>query len=527
AGSTANLGLDLKFSPTGTDSPDHLTLDLPPGLLANASIANGSCLARTQTSGATCEVGSGTVTATADVGGLISVPIPVSVPVTFYLVPPPAADDLAGLAVEGLGEQIGQTAGIEVRPTGNPLGVGVTIDLVLPDHLPLDLPGIGQVPLAQISVDEINSTFDGLRYPATCPATPADVLASADSYSDPTVHAVSAPLTVTGCSSLPYSPKFAVTAVRDRSDDQVTVTTDITQAAGQAPSGAVALGLPVATLAPNLGSIRALCLNVSSGSCAVVGSASAASPLYPKPLTGKAYLTGSFAGLSLTLVFPPPFPLTLTGQVNLVNNSASFSGLPDIPLSSLGVSLDGGSDGLFQAICRTPSGTATATVTDVNRDRTVKLPASFTVAGCPGVAGAGGTSGAGAGTGSPQLSSATVSSHHHGRLSLRFRVVARRHRPKLSRLMVTLPHGLSFVGHRGRHDPRVSGVALRGARLRSAYLSHGRLVITLRRAARALTVTIGPAALRESAGVRTAAAAGRLRLTLTVTTVDARGRRSV
>ena len=44
AGSTANLGVDLTFAPTGTDSPDHMTLNLPPGLLANASIDGGACL---------------------------------------------------------------------------------------------------------------------------------------------------------------------------------------------------------------------------------------------------------------------------------------------------------------------------------------------------------------------------------------------------------------------------------------------------------------------------------------------------
>ena len=39
AGSTTNLGLDLKFANTGTDSPHDLTLSLPPGLLANAAVA--------------------------------------------------------------------------------------------------------------------------------------------------------------------------------------------------------------------------------------------------------------------------------------------------------------------------------------------------------------------------------------------------------------------------------------------------------------------------------------------------------
>ena len=116
-----------------------------------------------------------------------------SVPVSFYLVPPPAAGDLAGLAVEGLGEQIGPTGDIRIRPSGDPAGVGVTINLALPDRLPLTLPLVGQLNAAQISLTEINSTFDGLRYPATCPSSPASLTASVNTYGDGTVHTLSAP----------------------------------------------------------------------------------------------------------------------------------------------------------------------------------------------------------------------------------------------------------------------------------------------------------------------------------------------
>ena len=38
AGSFANLGMDLKFSSSAGDSPKDLTINLPPGLLADASI---------------------------------------------------------------------------------------------------------------------------------------------------------------------------------------------------------------------------------------------------------------------------------------------------------------------------------------------------------------------------------------------------------------------------------------------------------------------------------------------------------
>jgi hypothetical protein len=544
AGSTTNLGLDLTFADSGTDSPHNLTINLPAGLLANASINGGSCLKTAITSGSACQVGSGTVTATADpIPPLVNLPVPVSVPVSFYLVPPPAPGDLAGLAVEGLGEQIGQTGDIRVRPTGDPNGVGVTIKLVLPDQLPLTLPIIGEVPTAFISLTEINSTFDRLRYPATCPASQARLSVSADSYSDPSVHTATAPLAVTGCSSLPYSPVFKATATRDSGDRQVKLATTITQGPTQAPSRSVSLAFPQATLGPNLESIRALCLNLASGTCATVGSATATSPLYPSALTGAAYLTGSSSGLSLTLVFPSPFPLTLTGAVDLARNAATFTGLPDIPLTNLGVNLDGGPAGLFLSTCQTPSGTATATLTDQNGDKTAKVPAAFTVSGCPGTSGTSGGGSAGGGSpgstgnaGSRNGSTTTGVTVGHttisrGRFSglatghpvLTFRMSVAKGSAKLRALTVELPAGLRFVA---RHH-RVVGVSVSGAKIRSLALSGRRLTINVRRAVANLTVTIARGGLTESGAIKRAAKAHRLRsLELTAIAQNTRGTRT-
>ncbi|MGN6869013.1 MAG: hypothetical protein ACTHMY_11495 [Solirubrobacteraceae bacterium] len=402
AGSSADLGLDLKFTNSGTDSPRDLTIILPPGLLANASIDGGACLRSRNVTGTGCKIGTGTVTATPDLVGILNVPLPVSVPVSFYLVPPPAPGDLAGLAVMGLGEQLGATGAIDVRPSGNPAGVGVTISLVLPNQLPLSLPGLPPVNLTQISLDEIKSTFNALRYPATCPRPAATLSVDVDSYADAATHAVSAPLSVTRCAELPYAPSFDATAVRDASDRQVKLDTAVTQTPSQAPSRSIALTFPAATLAPNLGSIQALCLSPSSGMCQPVGAVTAKSPLYPTPLSGNAYLTGSSSGLSLTLAFPSPFPLTLIGAVNLLTNSATFTGLPDIPLTNLTVSLAGGPQGLFLTTCKSPSGTATATLTDQNGDRTLAVPSAFTVSGCPSAgvgSGPGGTAGHGGASG--------------------------------------------------------------------------------------------------------------------------------
>ena len=534
AGAMANLGLDLRFVNTGADSPHNLTINLPPGLLANASIDGGSCLKTVNTTGTACEVGSGTVTASPDVL-VLGLPGSIPVPVTFYLVPPPRAGDLAGLTVIGnvlgVNEQLGATGDIKVRPTGDPDGVGVTIGLALPNQLTLS--GL-TVPVVTISVTEIQSTFDRLRYPATCPSAPAQLTASVDSFDDSTVHQLAAPLSVTGCSSLAYAPKFSVSATRDSSDRQVRLGTVITQGAGEAPSRSVSLAFPTATLAPNIASIRALCLNLASGTCEPVGSASATSPLYPATLTGKAYLTGSSSGLSLTLVFPAPFPLVLTGAVDLLKNAATFTGLPDIPLTNLAVDLDGGAQGLFLSTCQTPYGTATATVTDQNGDHSGTLPAKLAVVGCPGVSapsgtgsgssghsGAGGSSGSGVTAGQLTLSRARLSDLRTGRPALSFRVSAARGTPGVRAVTIALPRGLTFVvhGHRPAH------VSVRGATVRSFSLSHGRLTIILTRPVASLTVVIGRGGLSEARSLL-----GRVRhgkagtLRLTIVARNARGR---
>jgi hypothetical protein len=506
AGSTSDLGVDLTFAPTGTDSPDHMTLNLPPGLLANASIDGGSCLTTADLTDTACEVGNGVVTAYA----YGTVPIPTRV--TFDLVPPPSPGDLAGLAVNSNGTQIGSTADIKVRPSGDPSGVGVTIQFVLPNSL-------DGVP---ISIHEISSTFDGLRYPTTCPSTPQGFAVAADSYADSTVKSASAPLAVTGCSALPYSPAFAVTATRDSGDRQVKVLTNVTQSASEAPSRSVALALPYAQLQASVAGLQRLCLNLASGTCTPVGSVTAASPLYPKALTGKAYLTGSVTSLTLTLVFPAPFPLTLVGSVNLVSNVTTFTGLPDIPLTSLQVALDGGPNGLFATLCHDPSGSASATLTDQNGDKTVTAPAKFTIAGCP--ASGGGTAGGG---GAPQVSAPNAKGLASGHPSLSFRVAVAKKAAKLRALTVELPRGLSIITHRAGHRLIIRGVRVRGGSIRSLSLSHGHLVMTLKRAVSSVTVTLTGAALKESAQLRTQAGRHRLkRLALTVIAENAKGRRT-
>jgi hypothetical protein len=548
AASTANLGTNIAFTPTGGDSVKNLTLQLPSGLIADASIDGGACL-KSSAPLAACQVGSGSVTADVNVAPPLVAP-PLTLSAEFTLVAPPAAGDLAGLDVlvkdpiSGQYGVLGTPAAVSFRSPSDPAGYGLNIAFSnIPDTYPLSVLGL-PVTTTSISVTAIDSTFNGLRFPSTCPGTPARVSVSANSYSASAVQTSSAPLTVTGCGSAAYAPAFKVTAARDSADKQVTLSTAITQTGNQLTSRAVTLAFPPATLAPNLGSIKALCLNLSAG-CSVVGAATATSPLYPTALTGKAYLTGSSSGLSLTLVFPAPFSLTLTGAVNLVKNSAAFAGLPDIPLSNLGVTLNGGAEGLFRATCQSPSGTATASLVSQNGDRTVNPTSKFTVSGCSsppnntgggGTGGGGGGSGSGSGSGTGSTGGTTTTSSgttrvvskaaaglQSGKPRLTFTVSVAKHASKISRLTVGLPGGLSFVRHRVNKKLRVTGVSLRGAKIKSLALSHGRLVITLRKPSAAVTVTLGSLSLKESAGLRTKARRNRVKsLKLTVIVRNAR-----
>ena len=174
-GASQNLGIDLSFAPTGSDSPEKITLEFPPGLSLNTAIDGGTC--RTSAAAMTaCQVGSGTV---AD-GALI-------VPATFDLVAPPATGDLAGLQLLLEGNAVGTPADI----SSGSGAAGIAIKFT---GIPDNFQGI------PVSVTSLTAIFTDLTYPSSCPSPPADVQLTAESYDAPTTpETASAPLTVTDC----------------------------------------------------------------------------------------------------------------------------------------------------------------------------------------------------------------------------------------------------------------------------------------------------------------------------------------
>jgi hypothetical protein len=524
AASTVPLGMNLSFSPSGSDSPKDLTIGLPPGLLADASVNGGACL-KSSTPSAACQVGSGTVNATG-LGVL-----PVTGQIAFDLVAPPKPGDLAGLVLMvtllGQTSQLGSPGEIAVRPATDPAGFGLNISFAnIPDTY-------AEGPLTvSIQVQSMSTTLSSVRMPASCPATPANVTVTTDSYSDPTPHTASAPLQVTGCAALPFTPAFHVTATKDAGDSGTQVISDITQPASpaQATPQSVSLALPGAVLSPNANAVLSgglLCANPASGTCKTIGTATATSPLYPVPLTGTDYLTGTLSALKIVIVFPPPFALTLAGAVDVPHNTTTFTGLPDIPLSDLKVTLAGGKNAAFAAFCSPASGTASSTLIAQSGARaTVSAP--FTVAGCSGSQG---TTGSSPGTkasptGRAGIVSGAVSGLASGHPSLSFKLTAGKN-AKLKSFTVKLPRGLSFVRHRVHGRLKLLGVALKGAKVKSLSLKHGALLVTLRAPVNTLSAKIGSPALKESAALRSAAKHHRLkRLQLTVLLTNTAGKRT-
>ncbi|MEA2210952.1 MAG: hypothetical protein QOF83_900 [Solirubrobacteraceae bacterium] len=531
AASIVNLGLDLKFAPNPvSDSAKDMTLNLPPGLLANAAIDGGACLNSSAPNPA-CQVGSGTVTATPFVLGLPGPAVPVTV--SFDLVAPPSPADLAGLIImannpiTGVPAQLGSPGEITVSPAGAVSiafhGIPNTYALLGPVAVP-------------IAVDEIKSTFNGLRMPTRCPSPAARFGVTADSYGSASLKSASAPLQVTGCSGLPFSPLLSVSAVKDSADNGVRLTTDVTQSTGQATSRITGLAFPAAVVSPNAAAVVTgglLCTNLSFASCKTIGIASAKSPLYPRVLAGKVYLTGSLAAPAITVTFPPPFALTLNGKVSLATNTTTFSGVPDLPLSDLKVQLSGGPEAAFATTCATPSGDAVGSFTSQDGDLLATSTAPFTVTGCPASSRGGGSSGGGSGGGTgagsgsgrptvaplglPSLASATLTGLKRGRPVISFKLTTGPGAPKLTSLTVPLPRGLAYVRHRVHRRSVLQGVTVGNAKVKSLSVKSGRLTITLVRPSATVLVKLATRALHETAGLRRKARRGHVRfLKLTV-----------
>jgi hypothetical protein len=477
--SPATVNFDATFS---GGSPNDVSFALPSGLLANANQAGGACLI-SSTPTAACQVGSGTATEA-------GTPLPVSL----YLVTAPKAGDVAGLAlVQGSTTQT--TADVTVRSTDGGLNIAFSN-------------------LAAATLTELKVSFTTLRLPSSCPSPAANVTLTADGTS------ATAPLNVTNCSGLGYAPSLSATVTKDTKDQGGELVLGITQAATEAASKTITLGLGKA-VTPNVGA-DVPCLTGSGTGC-TIGTAAATSPLVPSIAlaNGTVTLSGTATTPTIAITFPAPFALTINGTVNLATNSVTFSGVPDVPLTSLTLTVTG------------PAGQKAFNVASCAPNN---VTGSFT-----GQGGQAATSTAGikfVNCASKPTASGSFSGLAGGHPKLRLKATHGNGAANIASVAVGLPSGLKFsrsafvthktcVTKKGKKKcttiTQIKGLGVSGGSVKSVALSGGKLVITLKKAAGSVTMNLSGPVLTETKSLQSGVKTHKVKkLTVTLKVTDAK-----
>jgi hypothetical protein len=554
AGSAAGLDTSITFNyAAGGDSTatvKNMTVTLAPGLLAIPTAATATCSPTELSSGscpAASEVGTGTVVA--DEPNLLPSLIQLPAVSALYAMPVSAdasanaANDVAYFGLDiwlgtkqpkaGTAPTLSANASGSIGNVGGQPAVDFNFD-GLPTNLPAKLGGLPiQVQNLTLDIDATVNSSSGTptstaytRLPTSCAVATTtlsvDTVSTSGAVTTGTGSGADS-FTPTGCGSLPFTPALTATAARDASDLGAQFVSTVTQPAGQAAAQSITLNVPPATLGPNL-------IAAAGEFGDVVGSAVAATPLLPFTLDGTVTLTGNITAPTLTITLPPPVPITLTGAIDILGNSVTFSNLPDVPLSSLAVTLAGGANGLYATTCAQPAGTLVGVFGGQNgASATVNAP--FTVSNCANVepvitsptttttttatatttpVTTTPTSSSGKRT-PPKISHGSLAGLASGNAKLGFTLTAGS--SKLSSFTVSLPGGLRF-------DARTytRGLTLSGGHAASLKLSGGRLIVTLRAAESKVTATLSAKAIDEVSALRTRVKQKKVR-TLTTTVV--------
>jgi hypothetical protein len=400
AGGNPDVTLDAKFSSSTGDTVKDATVSLAPGLLADPS-APTRCSAsdfQNQTCPSSSRIGDGKITGTAPAFGTT-----VKLPIQVYLVAPQGTEIA----------RIGVIADFFDTPAAS---LTAPVQLRTSPTVGIDIPLTGipnQVSGTDVRIDELSLRLFGTvngraftRNPTSC--SPATTSLTIDSYDVASPVGADATFTPTGCNSLTYAPQLTARAAVDQGDDGVEFSATVTQSPGDAATSEVSMTLP-AGLSPRLSALGGACSAADLSSCPSIGTATVTTPLLPGSLQGQLVLAAGPAGALPTIdaVFGPPLSLTLVGTPSLAANGlvATFSGLPDVPITSLGVDFAGGANSILTAgsdLCSQPQTLAGDFVAQSGAG--AHVAASVTVDGtCPtgGPVTSGGSSGPTASSGAP------------------------------------------------------------------------------------------------------------------------------
>jgi hypothetical protein len=380
----ANSDFTLSFKLGGSESIRDLDVNLPAGLIGNPNNA-GKCT-QDQFANDQCppasKVGNQTVNAT--LLGLITSDLTGEV---FNLVPDKTEPAQLGIRLDTPVGSQHLKSDVTVRPSDS--GLTSTIRGI-PDMIAGAPVHINSISLTLLAKSGAGKAFT--RNPTSCdPAVTAlHVVGDGDSAADG-----QGSFTPTACDALPFAPKLTATVGADgqtAKGSNPPLTTIITQAPGEAgtKSSQVTLGPP---LGPNAGALGNVCpvAAYNSDSCppqSQVGTATAVTPLLATPLSGPVRLVENPGALPKVVVYLNGLiNVRLVGDISATptGTATTFSGIPDVPLSSFELDFAGGSGGLLTAtgdLCTTPTNLGAEFGSHSGKTVTATVPA--TVKGCPG-----------------------------------------------------------------------------------------------------------------------------------------------
>jgi hypothetical protein len=363
----------------------QLSVSMPPGLLAILSsvplcgepqAARGTCPAASEIGTATIATGAGSHPFWTT-GHVFLTDSYRGAPFGLSIVTPAKAGPF------NLGQVVVRSA-ISVDPNTTAL-------TVTSDPLPQILDGI---PLRIQTVNVTIGRPDFIFNPTNC--SQQQIAATAAGSQGGLAH-VSIPFAAAGCRSLPFSPKLiASTQAKTSKSNGASLVVKFALEPGQANIRSIATALPK-LLPARLTTIQRACLaatfEANPATCppaSVIGIARVRTPVLPVLFSGPVYLVsnGSAAFPDIVLILQGDgIRVDQTGAINISRSgitSSAFANVPDVPLSSLELSLPEGPHSALTAIgslCAKPL-TMPTTIIGQNGAQ-VKQSAKITVSGCP------------------------------------------------------------------------------------------------------------------------------------------------
>ena len=383
----ANSNFTLSFDLGGSESIRDLDVNLPAGLIGNPTAA-GTCT-QDQFANDQCpaqsKVGNQTVNAT--LLGVITSDLTGEV---FNLVPDHTEPAQLGIRLDTPVGSQHLKSDVSVRPSDS--GLTSTIRGI-PDMIAGAPIHINSISLTLLAKSGAGKPFT--RNPTSCDPAVTTLHAVGDGTPTPSAANGQGSFTPTACDALPYAPKLTATvgaAGQTAPGSNPPLTTVITQMPGEAgtKSTKVTLGPPLGPNAAVLGNVCPVAA-YDADNCPAqsqVGTATAVTPLLATPLNGPVRLVENPGGLPKVVVYlNGTINVRLVGDVALTGTSTTttFSGIPDVPLSSFELAFAGGSGGQLSA-----SGDLCTTATNLSGEfashsgKTVNVTTTAKVQGCPG-----------------------------------------------------------------------------------------------------------------------------------------------